>query len=279
MALVVGGSGQLGRELAARLVGATLTYNSNQLGGGVKLDLTQPASIEDLIIKRKPEVVVNAAAYTDVDGCEANRELALRVNALAVKHIVRAARLVGAYVVQVSTDYVFDGEQGCYREDDTPSPINHYGVTKLLGEAYAQSYDDSLVVRTSGVFGHKNNFPLFALQKLRRGEEVHAVELWYSPIHASSLAAAIVELVNRRLTGVIHVAGEKVSRYELACTMAKMIGADPKLVVKIPYSEAGFKARRPKDSSLSIEKAKTLVKHPFYSLEEGLRLLIDAHTI
>jgi len=274
MALIVGGSGQLGRELAKRFEGALLTYNTTPVEGGVRLDLTDPLMVEDLIIKRRPSVIVNTAAYTDVDGCEDNRELAYRVNTLAVKHIVRAARLVGSYLVHVSTDYVFDGEKGDYREDDTPSPINHYGLTKLLGEAYASSYDDALIVRTSGVFGQKNNFPLVALQKLRKGERVEAVEMWYSPIHASNLATAMVELIKRRLTGVIHVAGERVSRYELAQAIAKHIGADPELVVKIPYTQARFKARRPMDSSLNSQKAKTMLRQPFNTLEENIRALV-----
>src|SRR5579875_1487424 len=278
MALIIGGSGQLGRELARHFEGALLTYNTTPVEGGVKLDLTEHLAVEDFIIKRRPSVIVNTAAYTDVDGCEDNRELAYRVNSLAVKHIVRAARLVGSYLVHVSTDYVFDGEKGDYREDDTPSPINHYGLTKLLGEAYASSYDDALIVRTSGVFGQKNNFPLLALQKLRRGERVEAVDMWYSPIHASNLATAMAELIKRRLTGVIHVAGERVSRYELAQAIAKQIGADPELVVRVPYPQARFKARRPRDSSLNSQKAKTMLKQPFNTLEANLRALLDAST-
>ncbi|SAI84431.1 NAD(P)-dependent oxidoreductase [Saccharolobus solfataricus] len=92
---------------------------------------------------------------TDVDKCEVEREKAYKINAEAVKHMVRASRVVEAYFIHVSTDYVFDGTKGNYKEDDLPNPINYYGLTKLLGETFALSYDDSLVIRTSGVFRHK----------------------------------------------------------------------------------------------------------------------------
>ncbi|NAZ31370.1 MAG: sugar nucleotide-binding protein, partial [Acidilobus sp.] len=160
MRYLIIGAGQLGSELVRQLKAngaggpeVFYTYHTRDpLGFGMRLDVTAFDLLEDLIIRLSPDVVINAVAMTDVDACEVDRALALKINAEAVRHMVRVARVTGSYLVHVSTDYVFDGERGMYREEDEPNPINYYGLSKLLGEAYALSYDDSLVVRTSGVF-------------------------------------------------------------------------------------------------------------------------------
>lgn len=279
-AIILGASGQLGqalytvlRQRGFEVVG---TYNSRALSDA-KLDVTDYLRLEDLIIKLRPDVVVNCAAMTDVDGCEVDRARCYAVNAEAVRHIARASSVVKAYLVHVSTDYVFDGEKGMYREEDLPNPVNYYGLTKLLGEAHALSYDYSLVVRTSGVYsGYKSNFPRFVIERLASGQQVNAIEdSWYSPIHARQLALAIAELIEQRRTGVLHVAGERTSRYELALKIAEAAGLPKDLVRPARSSEFTWKARRPVDSSLDSGRASSYVSANFSSIEHGISLLVD----
>ncbi len=278
MRYLIIGAGQLGSELVRQLkangaggLEVFYTYRTKDpLGFGIKLDVTAFDLLEDLIIRLSPDVVINAVAMTDVDACEVDRALALKVNAEAVRHMVRAARVTGSYLVHVSTDYVFDGERGMYREEDEPNPINYYGLSKLLGEAYALSYDDSLVVRTSGVFSDDRGFPSYVLRQLRQRAEVKSFAGYYSPISARLLAKAILRLVELMRSGVIHVAGERVSRYALAVEVVKANGLDPSLVREVE-SVSGWVARRPKDSSLDISRAKAILGFDFYSLGENLR--------
>ncbi len=269
--LIFGASGQLGIELSKLFPDAIKTYNSVEIPNGIRADITNYSEVEDLILKLRPEVVINTVAYTDVDGCEKNKERAFKINAEAVRHIVRSARVVEAYLVHVSTDYVFDGNKGNYSEQDLPNPINYYGLTKLLGEAYALSYDDALVIRTSGVFRHKG-FPVYVYKALKSGKEVSAFKGFYSPISAKRLAEAIKELVELRKTGIINVAGERISRYELALKIAEMYGLDKSKIREVE-DVPNWVAKRPYDSSLNIEKARKLISFT-YEIEENLKDMI-----
>ena len=278
--LVIGASGQLGsalyevfRSKGYEVVG---TYNTGS-ASDVRLDATDYVKLEDLIIKARPDVVFNCAAMTDVDSCEADRARCYAVNAEAVRHVARASSVAKAYLVHVSTDYVFDGEKGMYREEDPPGPVNYYGLAKLVGEAYALSYDYSLVARTSGVYsGYKSNFPRFVIERLAAGQQVSAVaDSYYSPIHARQLALALAELAEQRRTGILHVAGERVSRYELALTIADAAGLPRELVRPVRLSEMSWRARRPRDSSLDVGRARSYLGFDFYSVREGVRMLVE----
>lgn len=268
--LILGGSGQLGSELCSIFPVAPSTFNTTE-GKGVKLDVTQFYKLEDFVLKSSPEVVINAVGYTDVDGCETNKERALAVNALAVKHLVRACRVVGCHLVHVSTDYVFDGKKGLYKEDETPNPVNYYGLTKLLGESYALSYDEALVIRTSGVFKSKG-FPLSVVRLLKNNQKVKALRGYYSPISARRLALAIYELVKLRKTGIIHVAGERISRLEFAKLIADRMEL-PKLIEEV--DDLGLSAKRPFDSSLDCSRAKALLGDSLLSLKASLEDLVS----
>ena len=267
--LITGASGQLATELSRILSDKQdliKVYNSREIPNGYKLDLTDFPRLEDLVIKKRPDVVINAAAMTDVDKCEVEREKALKINAEAVKHIIRASRVIEAYVIHISTDYVFDGTKGNYKEEDVPNPINYYGLTKLLGEAYALSYDDALVVRTSGVFRNKG-YTAYAYKTLKEGKTVYAFRGYYSPISARRLAQAVQELIDLRKTGILNVAGERISRYELALKIKEKFNL-PGNVVEVDEIK-GWMAKRPYDSSLDVSKAKKLLSVDFYTLDLG----------
>ena len=189
------------------------------------------------------------------------------------------------YLVYISTDYVFDGERGFYSEDDVPNPVNYYGLTKLLGEVAVSSSlpDNSLIVRVSGLYGYsptgKRNFGITALEKMLKNEEVKAfTDQYLSPTYVPFLAEKLLRLVERgsEINGVVHVAGERVSRYEFALLLARILGRDQELVKPTSMEELRLPARRPRDSSLDTSRAQALgLGLP--SHEECIRHFIDLY--
>ena len=162
--MILGSGGQLGSELRKLYPGAVCYYHSPDSPN--LLDFSNLKKLEETIIHSRVRWIINAAAFTNVDMCEMNKEIAYSVNGMAIKSIVKASIKIGANLVHISTDYIFDGVKGYYKEFDTPNPLNYYGISKLIGETFAQSYENSIVVRTSGVYGYKNNFPIFSICSL-----------------------------------------------------------------------------------------------------------------
>ena len=268
--LVIGKDGQLGSELVKLIPSSMGTSRKDK--SGIFLDLKNPNAIEDIILKEMPDVVINAAAYTDVDGCDNNRSSAYAINARAVRNIARACSVTGSYLIHVSTDYVFDGEKGNYREDDAPNPINYYGISKAIGEAYALSYDDSLVIRTSGVYGIKMNFPLFVAKTLRENGTVNCIDSYYSPIHATMLAEAIKELMEKRIYGILNVSGDRISRYDFALKIKEALKIETG-TVRLAQDVPKLKARRPYDSSLDNGKALRMLSAKFNDMDRSIKYL------
>jgi len=226
------------------------------------VDLGDARQVEGVLGDVRPEVVVHCAAYTDVDGCEVNKRYAYMVNYVATRLLAGGVARRGGFMVYVSTDYVFDGERGMYREDDVPNPVNFYGLSKLLGEVAVESLlgGSSTVVRVSGLYGYsptgKRNFGVRALEDLSQGRVVYAFEDQYlSPTYVPQLAQAVTRVVGRGITGTLHVAGERLSRYEFALILAEELGADRSLVKPTSLSSAKLVARRPRDSSLDTSRA------------------------
>lgn len=265
--IIFGSTGQLGSELLRLYPNALgVKHGSNKKDG---MSLEDEEKIASFLRKERPDVIINAAAVTNVDRCEREKEYVYKVNGLAVRNIARIANEIGTRLVHISTDYIFDGATGFYLEDSVPNPINYYGLSKLAGDLFAQSNKRNLIIRTSGVYGYSNNFPIFAYYKLKRGETVLAMESYYSPIHVRNLAVVISKLMNMMTEGVVNVAGERVSRVEFARRVAEKFGFDLSLVVKsdlIPL----LKAKRPFDTSLNTQLAKDLVRFDFYSIKSNL---------
>jgi dTDP-4-dehydrorhamnose reductase len=216
-----------------------------------------------------------------VDQCELNRELAWKINVEGTQNIVEAAKATGAFLLYISTDYVFDGEKGGYKEDDLPSPVNYYGYTKLKAEeAVRKSSGEYCIGRTSVIYGStpaagKINFALWLLDKLRKREQVKVfVDQWNSPTLNSSLADMTLEVVERKLTGVFHLSGaSRINRYDFAMALAKTSGVDESLVVPARSEELSFPAKRPKDSSLNTTKAQQTLKHKPLQIAKALERL------
>jgi len=269
--LVTGGTGLLGYWITKILIsrGFTVyaTYHEKvppQIDvKWVRLDLEDLDSIASFISEVKPDIVIHTAAYTDVDGCEVNREKAYRVNYLATKALAKLSKNAELFIY-ISTDYVFDGVRGMYRERDVPAPINYYGLTKLLGEVAVESIiNNGCIVRVSGLYGYsptgKRNFGIIALEKLMKREPVEAfVNQWLSPTYVRFLAERLVKIVEEKITGILHVAGERLSRYEFATELASVLGVERDLIKPKHIEEVKLIAPRPRDSSLDTTKAKEL---------------------
>jgi dTDP-4-dehydrorhamnose reductase len=243
-ALVTGASGQLGRALVARL------GTSAHALGRAQLDVTDAAAVSAALDSIRPDVVINAAAYNRVDAAETEPEAAFAVNAAAVLNLALAAQRVGARLVHVSTDYVFDGAQSRpYVEDDVPRPINTYGRSKRAGEMMVEAVGGpALLVRTSGVFGPGGS----RAERARTGATLRVVDdQRFAPTFAPDLAAALVPLVERKATGTVHVTNEGAcSWYELARAALELAGV-PATVDRISSAELAAPARRPLYSVLS----------------------------
>jgi dTDP-4-dehydrorhamnose reductase len=281
--LVTGSSGLLGERILPLLVDnghEVVSAYATRLppaGRPINLDLMNPASISKVIEQVRPDIIIHAASVTDVDLCEERPGMAMHVNGVATGTIGVVAHTVGAYVVYVSTDYVFDGQTGNYREGDETNPINHYGRSKLQGERLlAKSGATYCVARTSVVYGwgreYRPNFALWVVGKLRSRQIARVVnDQFASPTLDFNLAEMIMDLAGKRYEGLMHLAGAtRADRYSFALQIADTFGLDRGLIHPVSSDSINWKAKRPRDSSLNIQKAQSTLKIEPMKLEEAL---------
>ena len=281
--LITGASGLLGQSLV-KLAGVKghevcSLYHTHppRSGRTLQIDLTDAKAVEDLLQMEAPNVVINTASITDVDLCEREPELAMRVNGTAAGYLAEACERIQAFLVHVSTDYVFDGIKGNYSENDETAPVNCYGSSKLLGERLTLGRGKSCIARTSVLYGwgrqNRANFATWLHGKLSRREQVNVVtDQFASPTLNSSLAEMILELSGRRLSGIFHVSGAtRASRYGFAIALAQQFGFDTNLVIPVESSSVGWVARRPRDSSLNVAKAMEILDNKPATMDAGLR--------
>ena len=251
MILVVGANGMLGRDMMALIGDAARGVDIDDI------DITSLESTERIIRTLKPEIVINCAAYTDVDGCETNVERAMQVNGEGVAHLAMSSREIGARLVHVSTDYVFDGGKGSpYVEDDAPCPLGVYGESKLAGEMNAAFNPDHLVVRTQWLYGlHGRNFVETMLRLAIEKDELSVVDDQIgSPTWTVDLAHAILALLKTGHRGIYHAANSGFCSWN---EFAKAIFEESGLPVKVngmTTEELNRPARRPLYSTLDCSK-------------------------
>jgi dTDP-4-dehydrorhamnose reductase len=218
-------------------------------------DITEEPAVERAFRGQRPEFVFHLAALTDVDGCEVNPQRAEQVNALGTRNVARACAEIGAGLVYLSTDYVFDGRgKKPYREDDCPNPISVYGLTKLRGERYVQALvARHMIVRSSWLFGPGGkNFVATILKLARERRNLRVVcDQRGSPTYTRHLALKLAELLATPGYGVFHVTGAgECSWFEFAGAIVQSGGYPQARVVPITTQEAGRLARRPAFSVL-----------------------------
>ncbi len=283
--LVTGAKGLLGnkimdvfkRESEYELLACDLSAGHD---GILSLDITDHRKVMDAVGSFKPSTIINAAAYTNVDKAEVEKEIAYKVNATAVGHLADAANTFDAKLIHISTDYVFDGEKGNYSEESLPSPINYYGKTKLAGENLIKSkLRDYAILRTQVLYGFaanvKKNFVLWVIEKLSKGDNIHIVnDQVGNPTLADELAFAILKACQRNAVGVFHVSGyETISRYEFAKKIAKVFDLNLNLVKSVKSVEFEQPARRPKNSGFICLKAQTELGVNMPSVIDSLSLM------
>jgi len=284
--LLTGIAGQLGSELQQILVPLVEVMGVDRQ----RLDLTQPDKIRQVIGEFKPDVIVNAAAYTAVDKAETETELANAINGTAPTIMAEAAQQFGTALIHVSTDYIFDGKKNTpYTEDDKPDPINAYGQSKLLGEEGVLKHcDRALILRTAWVYGAqgKGNFVKTMLRLGAEREELRVVvDQVGTPTWTGDLASAIAQLAqslkSNTLTGIYHFTNSgAISWYDFAVAIfeeAQQIGfpLQVKQVVPITTAEYPTAAARPAYSVLSTQKISAVVgNHPSH-WRTGLRRMLQ----
>jgi dTDP-4-dehydrorhamnose reductase len=224
-----------------------------------EIDITDFESIRKVLLTIKPRVVINAAAYTDVDGCESNKDTAMAVNGEGVAFLAMVTAEIGAKLVQVSTDYVFDGTKGePYVEDDGPHPMSVYGESKYAGELNTKLNPDHLIVRTQWLYGlHGKNFVETMLRLGGEKQEIGVVDdQTGSPTWTVDLAHAIKALVDKDCRGVYHAANSGFCTWnEFARAIFKEAGLTVN-VKPITTEELGRPAPRPRYSTLDCNKLK-----------------------
>ena len=281
--LVTGSSGLLGNKIVEHAIAkghevyATYQHNPPRLGVPLVLDQTIQAEVEKVVSLASPDAIVNSAALTDVDVCEELPEMARFVNSISVSHLASSASAHKAFLVQVSTDYVFSGEKGMYSETDPPSPVNEYGRSKLEGEEMARLAGEGnwCVARASVVYGwgrpQRGNAATYVYDKLSKGEQIRMVQDQYcSPTYNDNLARMILEIVEKRVLGVMHTSGAtRITRYDFAVLIAKTLGLDTSLIRPVESASIPWKAKRPRDSSLDVQKCTGLLDAKPMSAIEG----------
>lgn len=264
--LVTGAGGQVGRELVEALAGNEVVACTR-----AELDVADRDSVLAAITSTAPDAVVHSAAWTDVDGCESDVDRAYAVNALGTRHVGEAARIVGARVCYLSTDYVFDGESSRpYREWDTTSPRSVYGHSKLAGER--ELGPEHTIVRTSWVFGeHGHNIVKTILRLAGEHDTLTFIDDQIGhPTAAGDLASMIVRLVLGRRPGLFHVTNQgAVSWYEFARSVMEAAGLDADRVH--PVSTQDFTPHRP-----AHRPANSVLDNAALRLS-GIELLGDYH--
>ncbi len=288
--LITGANGLLGQHLVHRLgkvpgndVLATGLQHAPRYTGGscgyTPLDITKPEELHAVFEDFTPDVVINTAAMTAVDACESDRGACWKINVDAVESLARLCRTYGSHLVQLSTDFVFDGAAGPYTENDRPHPISYYGKSKLAAENHIRKsgLTNWAIARTVLVYGvaenlSRTNIVLWLLDKFSRDEKVHMVtDHIRTPTYVVDLADAVVRMVRFRKSGLYNISGgELMSVYDMALQVARVYGYSTDLVQ--PTDSSAFKqaAARPPRSGFIILKAQSELGWQPRTLSQGL---------
>ncbi|MBL7094217.1 NAD(P)-dependent oxidoreductase [candidate division KSB1 bacterium] len=244
-----------------------------------KLDITDRRLLTESILNFYPHYLINTAAMTDVDGCEKKKEQCWKINVQAVKNIVYAARKIGTKIVHLSSDYIFDGKNGPYSENDSPSPLGYYGKSKLASENVLHASDlDYSIVRTMVLYGAainvRPNYVTWLISALKENKNLKIVtDQVGNPTLADDLAATILKIIELEKWDTFHVAGsEIIDRYKFALKIAEVFGLEDNFISPIITSDLNQTALRPLRSGFNVIKATTELGVKLSNIEEGLNI-------
>jgi len=290
--LITGSNGLLGQKLIKLLANVSdiellATSSGENRITSVKsfnyasLDITDKNQIETVFNKFKPTVVINTAAMTNVDACEDQKEQCWNLNVNAVKYLIEASEKHKTHLIHLSTDFVFDGENGPYKEDDKPNPLSYYGESKYESEKLLQqSTIKWSIVRTIIVYGvvedmSRSNIVLWAKQALEKGNPLTIVDDQFRmPTLAEDLTYACWQIAEREATGIYHISGKDfMSVLELVNRVADFYGLDKTIITPIKSVSLNQAAKRPPKTGFILDKAYKELEYSPCSFEEGLAIL------
>lgn len=288
--LITGSNGLLGQKIVSlfeRETNNTLLLTSvepesyiGSLSSYEQVDITNRNQLKKTVNFFEPDIIINCAAFTDVDRCETERELCWKLNVDAVKNLIIVSRPKNIKIIHFSTDYIFDGKNGPYTEDSVPSPLSFYGRSKLASENSLMSASvDFVIARTMVLYGTgvkvKNNFALFLVNKLGKNEPVNIVDDQFGNCTmVDDLAYGTLKLVEHDSIGIYNIAGKDIiSRHEFTMKLCEVFNFNPKLVRPIKTKDLNQPAKRPLKSGLITFKAESELGYKPMDSFEGLHLL------
>ena len=245
------------------------------------LDITNENSVAKLILEKKPDVVINTAAMTNVDLCEENKSECDALNVEAVQYLTDACEKMDAHLIQISTDFIFDGEDGPYKETDKPNPLSYYGLSKLKSEnILKQSNCDWTILRTIIVFGvgenlSKGNIVLWAKGALAKGDPLNIIDDQFrAPTLAEDLADICILAAKKKAFGIFNASGKDImSIYEIVERIAKHYGNSTDNLNKISTATLKQKAGRPPKTGFILDKSRKELGYNPHSFEECLTII------
>lgn len=280
--LIIGADGQLGHSLfkglnnilKGEVYGTFFEAPSDNL---TRLDITNAKEVDGVMSGIRPSLVINTAAMTHVDKCELSPETAQQVNVLGQKNVLEACRKYSAKLIFISTYYVFDGEKGRYKEEDSTNPLNVYAETKLQGEKITMAVPLNLVVRPSKIYSlgyDKKNFLARLVDRLNSNERIEVNNDQYTnPISADDLARCIGELAQINAAGVYHAGGpDYMTNYEFGLKAAGILGFDKNRLLPVSTEGQNAPAKRPMRCALDTEKIDRAIKFRPNSVSENINL-------
>jgi dTDP-4-dehydrorhamnose reductase len=289
--LVTGANGLLGQHLVKKLLAqahtviatgrgvARLPFNHSSHYRYYEADLLDEVAVYGLFINEKPDVVVHAAAMTQLDECEQHRGLCEQINVKATAMIALYAEEFSKHLVYISSDFVFDGEKGHYTEEDACNPVSWYGFTKVQAESIVESSSVNwTIVRTCLVYGNvlsgtRTNIVSWVKENLEKGHSIKVVcDQWRTPTYVADLAHGIALVIQQQATGVYHISGKEFfTPYDMAVKTARYFKLNEALIEKTDASVFTQPAKRPPKTGFSILKAQQQLGYEPVSFEDGLR--------
>ena len=290
--LITGSNGLLGQKLlhklrvdsSTKLIATSKGENRVSEKNGyiyIVLDITNKDKIFDLFVVEKPDVVINTAAMTNVDVCEDEKQDCDDLNVNAVEYLVCACEKINAHLIHISTDFVFDGEDGPYSEEDEPNPLSYYGLSKLRSENIVKkSSCNWTILRTIILFGvvenmSKSNIVLWAKEALEKGEPLKIIDDQFrAPTLAEDLADACILAAKKKAYGIYNVSGKDImSIYDMVERIAKYFGNDTKNLNRISTNTLNQEAVRPPRTGFILDKARKVLGYNPHSFEESLSII------
>jgi dTDP-4-dehydrorhamnose reductase len=289
--LITGSNGLLGQKLVS-LLASTTGYEVVATGRGenrnpkgnyqyVTMDITSSRDVQQVVSNHKPDFVVNTAAMTHVDQCQLNQEDCWKQNVTAVEYLVRACDTSRAFLLHLSTDFIFDGASGPYREDDQPNPLSYYAESKLASEEILKKSSIKwAIARTMLVYGiahdmSRSNIILWVKENLENKKPIKVVnDQWRMPTLAEDLAIGCKQIIDHSAEGVFHLSGKDLlTPYDIAIKTADFFGLDKSLITEVDGSIFTQPAKRPAKTGFILDKARNKINYEPRAFEEGLRVL------